>query len=809
MTLSLSGFRHELKHALRQLRRRFGYGALAVAVLACGLGSTIFVLVAINALVIDPLPLPHADRVVNLGTTSVENAGRMSDMASQDFLDLNRQLNSYELLAAYYEATINLADANEVQRYEGVFVAGALFDILGDKPLLGRTLTKADDRAGAEPLVVIGESVWRNRFGADPQIIGRSIRMNALPATIVGVMPEPFAFPRQSQVWATARFEDGLHEDRQLWGRIMGRLKPGVSADVAAAELASVYARLQPQRMELRRDRQATLLPLAKDMVSAQTRSILFVMLATALSVLLLACANVANLQLGSLAARSREFAVRAAIGAGRGRIILGVLCESLIMAAIATVIALAIADAAGAWTENYFIQAEDSPGYWFNFRVDGRVAAMAALVALLTTALAGIVPALRASGFALTRALNDSGQSGEGRFSRIGGGLIIGQIALSCLLLIGAGMTWRGLQARADFDLGIDTPPASLMTARIAIFPEQYPTPEAQEQFFAQIVDKLRADSNVVAATAAETLPGSIAGGDQAIVEGQANAEDELDVFRGSVDDYFALTYGVRVLNGRFFDSRDQKDSQPVVVVDQRFADHFWKGQDPLNRRVKLDPDDPESQWATVVGVIRPLQLEDVDDDPQPSVLLPMRQSPVRFVSLAVHTRGDPSAFAPRIAEIVREINPDTPVYWLRTLEQVLKMDGAGDRFLAGLFGIFGLIGLLLAAAGLYGVLAQSITRRTREIGIRRAIGAETGQVARHVAAGAIKLVLIGMVIGLGLGIPWAKLLISNTLNLPAFDPLVFSLVAVSVLTAAFVAVLIPARRAIRIDPMQALRYE
>jgi putative ABC transport system permease protein len=809
MSAMWTGFKHEMKHALRQLRRRFGYGALTVMVLACGLGATMFVLVAINSMVLEPLPFPHQERMVTIGRISPDNPGRLDGLPSQDFLDLRKELTSFEKLGAYYEATINIAEANEVQRYDGVFVAGALFEMLGEQAMLGRALTEADDKPGAPALVVIGESVWRDRFGADPGIIGRSVRMNAQPATIVGVMKSPFAFPRNSQVWATARFADGAAADRQFYGDIAGLLKPGVSIDAAVSEISAVYARLKPLRMDLRRDSDASAMLFAKAFVNPQTRGILFVMLITAFSVLLLACANVANLQLGSLAARSREFAVRAAIGAGRGRIIMGVLCESLVMALIATVIALGIADAAGVWTIEYFSNAGDSPGYWFDFRVDARVAAMGGVVALLTTAMAGVLPALRASGFALSRALNDSGQSGEGRFSRVGKGLIISQIALSCLLLIGAGMTWRGLQARSSFDLGIDEAPASLLTARVAIFPEQYPTPAEQEKFFASVVEKLRADSNVIAATAAEALPGSISGGAGVIIEGQEDPEQDLDVFRSAVDDYFATTYGIRILSGRFFDARDQQTSQPVVVVDQRFVDHFWPGQDALNRRVKLDAQNPESQWATIVGVIRPLQLEDIDDDPAPTVLVPMRQAPVRFASIAVRTRGEPMAFAPRIAEVVRAVNPDTPVYWLRTLEQVLKLDGAGDRFLALVFGIFGLVGLLLAAAGLYGVLAQSITRRTREIGVRRAIGAETGQVARHVAAGAARLVLIGMVVGLGLGVPWARMLSSKAVQLPSFDPLVFALVAISVLLAAFVAVLVPARRAIRIDPMQALRYE
>ncbi len=805
----LIGFRHEFKHSVRQLRRRFGYALLTISVLACGLGATMFVLVAINSLILRPLPFPDAERIVSIGDHSPENPGRLNGLPSQDFLDLRKELQSFEYLAAYYEATINLADDSEAQRYDGVFVAGALFEMLGEKALLGRPLSAADDQPGAVPLVVISETVWRDRFAADPDIIGRSLRMNGLTATVVGVMPSPFAFPRQSQVWATARFVDGTHEDKQFWGQIVGLLKPQVSADSAAAELISVYGRLKSQRMDLRRNLNGGLMPMGKAFINSNTRAVLFVMLITAFSVLLLACANVANLQLGSLAARSREFAVRAAIGAGRGRIIVGVLCESLILAVIATLVALAIADAAGAWTGAYFARAEDSPGYWFTFRVDARVAMMGAAIALLTTLLAGLIPALRASGLALTRALNDSGQSGEGKFSRVGRGLIIGQIALSCLLLIGAGMTWRGLQLRSSFDLGIDAAPSSLMTARVAIFNEQYPLPADQERFFAAVTEKLRADTNVVAATVAEALPGSTAGGDDVMVEGQADPEATLEVFKSSVDDHFALTYGIPLLAGRFFDSRDQEASLPVAVVDQRFVDHYWPGQDPLNRRIKLDPEDPTSAWVTIIGVVRPLQLEDVDDDPQPTVLLPMRQSPVRFASLAVRTVGPPTAFAPRIAEIVREVNADTPIYWVRTLEQVLRLDGAGDRFLALVFGVFGMVGLLLSSAGLYGVLAQSVTRRTREIGVRRAIGAEAGQVARHVAAGAARLVIVGMVVGLGLGVPWAKMLSSNALRMPAFDPLVFTLVAISILASASIAVLVPARRAIRIDPMQALRYE
>lgn len=809
MTAMFSAFFLELQHALRQLQRRLGYSALAVSVLASGLGATMYVMVVVYSLILKPLPVPELDRVVSIGSMRLEQPGRLNSLPSQDALDLSKALTSFEQIGGFAEGTVNLADSNEVARYDGVFVFGNLFEILGEQAMLGRVFDAADDQPGSVAQVLISEPIWRNRFAADPNIAGRSIRMNGEEAIIVGVLASPFAFPRQSEVWVTARYKDGASLDEQMWGNLLGRLKPGVSMETASAEATLVYDRLRQERMDIRRELSVGMLQLADEFVGAQTREILVILLLTAFSVLLLACANVANLQLGSLSARSREFAVRAAIGAGRGRIILGVLCESLVLAAAATLIALFIADVAGRATTAYFDRMGDGPGYWFKFQVDGQLVLIAGAIALLTTLMSGVVPALRASGISLTQVLNDSGQSGEGRFTKVSKLLVIGQITLSCLLLIGAGMTWRGLQARSQFDQGFDQPLDSVITARVGIFTEQYPTPESQEQFFAEVTARLRAEPGVIAVTASDALPGAIAGGGGAIIEGQEDIEDDLDVSVSSVDDYFAETYGIKVLQGRFFDARDTRDSAPVVVVDQLFVEHFWPGQEALNRRIKLDAANPESPWATIIGVIRPLQLEDVDDDIEPAVLRPMRQNPMRFVSIALRAHSNLAAYGARIAEVVRAVNADTPVYWVRTLEQVARLDAAGDRFLTLVFGIFGLVGLLLASAGLYGVLAQSVLQRTREIGVRRAIGAPASSIVAHVAGDAGKLVMFGIVLGLGLGVPWAMVLSKNATKMSGFDPLIFSVVGVCVLLSAAFAVLVPLQRAIRIDPMQALRYQ
>lgn len=797
----------ELRNGLRQLSRRSAHSALIVAVLATGLGATLFVLVVIDALVLRPMPFPDGERLVQIGESDHNAPGFLDPMNSQDLLDLRAGLTRFDAIESYAGATLNLADGERVERYDGQFVSGGLFALVGVEAQLGRTLNAADDRPGAPLRVVISDRVWRQRFGAAPDVLGRPVRVNLQPAEIVGVMPPGFTFPYISDVWTAARYAHGQPIEQQGEPDVIARLRPGASLDEAVLELQTLWQRLQAQSPETRRDVHLGAQPAAHRFVNPHTRTIVSVLLVAALSVLLVACANVANLQLAQLSRRSRELALRAAIGAGRGRLLAALLAETLVLSLVATALALAIAHWAGVQAMRTFVEAGDSPAYWIDFALTPRVAAFGIAIAVLSTVAAGLVPGLRASGFELHRTIVDNGRAGAGA-SRVARGLIVAQVAFSCVLLIGAGMAWRQLDARSRHDLGIDTPATALLTARVGIFPEQYPSGPEQVAFFERIGERLRAEPGVRAATVAEAMPGLMSGHREILIEGRDPNAPREEVARAAIDDGFAATYGLRAISGRLPDARDTADSLPVAAVDQRFAERYWPGQDPLQRRFKLGQD-PAAPWITVVGVVRNLTLEDVDDDPQPSVLLPMRQAPVRFATIAVRLDGDAAAFAPRLAELAREIDPDTPLYWVRTLDAALAADRVGDRFLTRLFGVFGLVGLLLAGAGLFGVLAQVVQARTREIGVRRAIGATGRQVVSAVAGDSARLVVIGLALGVGLGLPWAMLLAQTSLGLDPFDPLIFGSVIALVAVAGVVSVLVPTRRALGIAPSEALRSE
>lgn len=797
----------ELRNGMRQLSRRSAHSALIVAVLATGLGATLFVLVVIDALVLRPMPFPDGDRLVQIGESDHNAPGFLDPMNSQDVLELRAGLTRFDAVETYAGATLNLADGAQVERYDGQYVSGGLFGLIGVGAQLGRTLNADDDRPGAPLRVVISDRVWRQRFGAAPDVLGRPVRVNLQPAEIVGVMPPGFTFPYISDVWTAARYAHGQPIEQQGEPDVIARLRPGASLDEAVLELQTLWQRLQAQSPETRRDVHLGAQPAAHRFVNPHTRTIVSVLLVAALSVLLVACANVANLQLAQLSRRSRELALRAAIGAGRGRLLAALLAETLVLSLVATALALAIAHWAGVQAMRTFVEAGDSPAYWIDFALTPRVAAFGIAIAVLSTVAAGLVPGLRASGFELHRTIVDNGRAGAGA-SRVARGLIVAQVAFSCVLLIGAGMAWRQLDARSRHDLGIDTPATALLTARVGIFPEQYPSGPEQVAFFERIGERLRAEPGVRAATVAEAMPGLMSGHREILIEGRDPNAPREEVARAAIDDGFAATYGLRAISGRLPDARDTADSLPVAAVDQRFAERYWPGQDPLQRRFKLGQD-PAAPWITVVGVVRNLTLEDVDDDPQPSVLLPMRQAPVRFATIAVRLDGDAAAFAPRLAELAREIDPDTPLYWVRTLDAALAADRVGDRFLTRLFGVFGLVGLLLAGAGLFGVLAQVVQARTREIGVRRAIGATGRQVVSAVAGDSARLVVIGLALGVGLGLPWAMLLAQTSLGLDPFDPLIFGSVIALVAVAGVVSVLVPTRRALGIAPSEALRSE
>lgn len=798
-----------LHRATRRLLKRPGYSLLSIGVLGLGLGAMLLMLSLVNGLILEPLPFPQSERLVAIGYQGAGDS-HVEGMETEDIQLLAPHLHSYETVGVYGSLTVNIRQSGRdsiPKRYEGTALSREMSGILGVTPIIGRPMQAEDDQPGAELGLWLSERVWRQDFHADPNVLGMAVQANGERATILGVMPVDFAFPYIGEVFVPRRMQAG----DDLGGELAARLKDGVSVQQARAELEALAQRLGKSLQGQLDDRMLRLTPLVQRFVNQNTRRFVWVMFAAGVLVMLLACVNVANLELARHLTRRRELAVRGALGASRARLLRDMLAESLLLSTLATAIGLGMAHYGGQWILDVFRANGDAPVYYVRFTIDARMLGFGAAAALLTTLLAGLVPALRASSINVQDALRDGdkGSSGGG-FGRLVGVLVVAEVALTVMLLVGAGTFIRGLDRVLDFDFGTRADPRTILTARVGLSPQQFPDGATQVQFFERVIERLQRDSEVLSASAATALPGTSAGDERRIAAlGAAKpATGYPTALAAHIDDHFAESYQLQLRSGRLFDGRDQADSERVVVVDARLAESLWPDREPLGQKLLVDPQS-DTETYTVVGVVATLHLEDADDPLRPVYLLPLRQHPQRFVTISVRTRGDALAFAPKLAAAVRAEDADTPVYWVQTQQKAIEMGRIGPVLLTKVFSGMGLLALALAAAGLYGVLAFGVDRRTREIGIRRAIGASRSEIAMVVGRRTLRQVAIGLSIGLGLGLPWSGLLADPLLQTQGYDGLVFALVMAVVVVVALAASLMPLRRALRVDPMVALRYE
>lgn len=803
--MAVDGFRP----AWRRLRARPGHGVLVIGLLSVGLAATVFLFGALNGLVLRPLPFPDADRLVSVGWQDGAPGSGLDAVDARQWALLREGLPGIEAFALDGgPATVNLGQGDRHTRYNGALIDAALLPLLGVEPILGRGFEPADDRPGAPLRVLLGERVWRRDFAADPDILGRPLRANGQPATVVGVLPARFAWPQGQEVWLPRRFDpaDGMAVN------VVARLAPGTGIQAADVALAAQGARLAPLLGQDPGDAVLAAEPLAHRFVGQTTRQMVWMMFAAGLLVLLLVCANVANLQLGQVLARQRELAVRSALGAGRGRLLREVLAEAVLLSLAATAIAVPLAHFGGSWVLSVMLANEQVPAAHVETGYDHRDLIFIASAALASSLFAGLVPGLRAAGMQAHDALRDGSRGSRGgAFVRLSRGLVVLEIALTVVLLVGAAMFIRGINEMLAFDHGGDADPATVMTARLGLFPASHPQPADRQRVFDQVLARLAALPGVAAASIATGIPGSAGqGSDPVAVPGEpVPAGGPVRTDHAFVDAGFAAVYGLRLREGRFFDARDGAGGEPVVVVDAKLARRLFGDRPAQGQRIVLDPESAGARPATVVGVVDDLHLRALDTASRPVLLRPIAQAPPYFATVAVRLQGDAAGFAATLAEAVRGVEPEAAVYWLRSHAQALRMGRTGAELLARIFTGVGLVALLLAAVGLYGVLAFSVTQRIREIGIRRALGAGVPGVLALVVRRTGWQVAAGLALGLALAVPWATALANPVLTGGRAQPMLFLAAAAVVVLVALLASLVPMRRALRVDPVVALRQD
>ncbi len=803
----------ELRQALRSLIRSPWYALTAIAMLGSGLGLTMYMFGAINSFLLKPLPFAQPDRLAHVELADLATGQDSIEVGVHDYLEIARAQRSFEAFAAFGVGTLNLSGDDRPERYEGGFVTDAVFDTLGAKALIGREFEPADYAPGAPAVVVISHSLWQTRYGGATDVVGREIRANAKPATIVGVMPEGFKFPFRQDVWTTVNLDvANVPRSEALTYEVIGRLAPGVGHAQARGEIDALLASLAKADPAAKRDGlRAIVKSLNAEYMGRNTPAVLTAMMIAVTLVLLIACANVANLMIARTVERTRELAIHGALGAARARLVLRLVLEGAAIAAIGGAIGFALAHIGGVATMRTLTTQEDGLPYWLAYSMDWRVIAFSAGIALAAALAATLIPAMRAGRVAASAAMREGGHGatgvGFGRASRV---LITGQLAMCAVLLVVAGLTVRSIVAMQTIDSGADTD--GVLTARIALFEEAYPEDAKVVEFFERLETELASSPGVANAAVTTSVPLSFSGGAYYHPDGKPpsdNGRYPFTWFVGAAPSYFDA-FRVPLQQGRMFDSRDRADAPPVVLVSANFAQYAFDGESPIGRRIDLDPTGAERRYAEIVGVVGTVVQGEPDDDEAPVVYAPFAQRPARYASIAVRSEGgDPYALADTIRTAVAKLDRDLPVYFIRTAEDWIAAQTVPDRLMANLFVIFAAFGLLLAAGGIYALLAFAVAQRTREIGVRRALGALDAGIVKMVLGQGMRQLAIGLAIGLFAGFGLAQVLRNILFGVGTFDPLTFGAVSIVLALAMLVASLAPTRRALRVSPMQALRYE
>jgi predicted permease len=801
----------DLRFGVRILAKKPAFTAVAVLALALGIGANTAIFSVVNTILLTPLPYKEPDRLMMIWENQIIRGVERDTPSPANYIDWRDQNQSFENMAAFTGQSFNLVGVGDPERLEGQRVSSTLFPILGVEAIAGRVFLPEEDEPGNNNVALISQSLWQRRFNSDPGLIGRPLTLNGQSITVVGVIGTKHQFPhRETDVWVPIAFDSGEAARRgSHYLQVVGRLKPGVNRQQAHTDLNTIASRLEEQFPHTNSGTAVTVLPLHEQLVG-DIRPALLILLGAVGFVLLIACANVANLLLAQAASRQKEISIRTALGASRFRVVRQLLTESIVLSAVGGAAGLLLAfwsiDLLSPLIPQNLSQVQ-------GVSLDSRVLIFTLVILLMTGIIFGLAPALQASNPNLNETLKEGGRGTSGglRQNRIRSLLVISEVALALVLLVGAGLMIRSFARLGGVNPGFQ--PENLLTMRVVLPDNKYATLEQRAAFYDQMIERVESLPGVESASVISWLPLRMIGGSNSFtIEGRPEPEPgqgPIASFRTISPNYFR-TMGIPVMDGRALSERDTAGSTNVTVINQTMARRFWPDENPIGKRIKLGGARSQAPWLEIVGIVGDVKQAGLDLDTRPEMYRTYAQ-PSFFAprDLVVRTTSNPLGLAGAVRSEIWAIDKDQPVSSVQTMENILADSIARSRFNMLLLGIFAGVAMVLSAVGIYGVMSYSVAQRTHEIGIRMALGAKPSHVLKLVVRQGMTLAAIGVAGGIVAALALTRLMTSLLFGVSATDPLTFTAISLTLVLVALAASYIPARRAAKVDPCEALRYE
>jgi putative ABC transport system permease protein len=804
----------DIKYGWRMLAKSPGFTAIAVIALALGIGSNTAIFSIADAFLLKPINIPDPEHLVIAGEIAPNQTDGFNSVSAANFADWKQQVKSFESMGTFQWDQVNLTGTGLPEKVQGFQVSSNLFSLCNVQPIAGRVFLPEEEQPGHDGVVILSQRLWERRFGSDLNLVGHEIHLDSRPYTVIGIMPRKFDFPLTAELWVPMALKSEQWNDRKSHiFVVLGKLKAGATLSVANAELKGVAQRLAAAYPATNRGWGAGVENIRLYLLGDETRKYTIMLVLAVGCLLLIVCANVANLQFVRSASREREMAIRTALGGSRWRVVRQLLTESIITALSGAALGLIFAY----WSIKMVLRymppeiAKYIPG-WYDIRLDGRALLFTIIAAAVAGVLAGVLPALKSSRVNVNETLKEGGRSSSSARGRhiMRNSLVVVQVFLAVWLLICAGLLARGF--RNLLDLGNGFQPESLLTMRVDLPEGRYAGPQQWRQFFDQALARLSALPGVQTASETSWIPYGDGGGRQQFLIAGKPARDASEIPTADslvVNSSYIQMMHIPLIRGRAFTEKDGTDTERICIISQSLAKAFFPNEDPIGHQIKITADNSSNPWMRIVGIVGNVKMDWTNRRPTYAFYRPYMQLPRNYGAFVLRTSGDPMALAAASRSAIAAVDADIPVADVQPMSKVIANSVLGIAYVAVMMSVVGVMALILAAVGVYGVMAFTVTERTHEIGIRMALGAQPSQVLRLIVGGGLLLAAIGLTLGLPLGLGSSYLLANLFYGIGSGDPITYVGVALALLAVAALASWIPARRAMRVDPIVALRYE